>query len=90
MPFPFPILFKQEVQPAECDSPLVRLDYEGPVNPHFSQGFYCGGASGHVYCVALPRAPRRTVEYACGALGRAPVSEAAYPRPSAPPRYETL
>ena len=41
-------------------------------NPHFSPAFYCGGGSGHVYCVALGRAPRRTVEYACGALGRAP------------------
>ncbi len=26
--------------------------------------------------------------YACGALGRAPVSEAAYPFPSAPSRFE--
>jgi hypothetical protein len=42
------------------------------VNPHFSQGFCCCGAARHVYSVALPRAPRRTVEYACGALGRAP------------------
>ena len=42
------------------------------MNPHFSQDFYCGGADGHVYCVALRRAPRRTVEYVCGALGRAP------------------
>ena len=41
-------------------------------NPHFSQAFYCGGGSGHVYCVALGRAPRHTVEYVCGALGRAP------------------
>jgi hypothetical protein len=41
-------------------------------SPHFSQAFYCGGGSGHVYCVALRRAPRRTVECACGALGRAP------------------
>jgi hypothetical protein len=36
--------------------------YGGP-SPHFSQAFYC---------VALPRAPRRTVEYVCGALSRAP------------------
>ena len=42
------------------------------VSPHFSPGFYCGGGSGHVYCVALSRAPRRTVEYASGALSRAP------------------
>src|SRR5512136_616600 len=42
------------------------------LSPHFSQAFYCGGGSGHVYSVALGRAPRRTVEYVCGALGRAP------------------
>ena len=54
-------------------------------NPHFSGAFYCGGRSGHVYCVALRRAPRCTVEYVCGALGRAPCIHA----PSAPPRYET-
>jgi hypothetical protein len=42
------------------------------LSPHFSPAFYCGGGSGHVYCVALSRAPRHTVEYACGALGRAP------------------
>ena len=41
-------------------------------SPHFSQAFYCGGGSGHVYCVALRQAPRRTVEYVCRALGRAP------------------
>ncbi len=41
-------------------------------NPHFSPAFYCRDGSGHVYCVALRRAPRRTVEYVCGALGRAP------------------
>ena len=41
-------------------------------SPHFSQAFYCGGAAGHVYCVALRRAPRRTVKYVCGTLGRAP------------------
>jgi len=45
---------------------------------------------------ALHRAPRRTrrglqlrCRLACGALSRAPVSEAAYPCPSARPRYET-
>jgi hypothetical protein len=32
---------------------------------------YSGSGSGHVYCAALGRAPRRTVEYACAALGRA-------------------
>jgi hypothetical protein len=40
----------------------------GIVNPHFSQAFYSGGVSRHVYCVALCRIPRRTVEYACGIL----------------------
>jgi len=43
----------------------------GDASPHFSPALYCGGGSGHVYYVALGRAPRRTVEYACGALGRA-------------------
>jgi hypothetical protein len=33
---------------------LIGLDYS---SPHFSQAFYCGGGSGHVYCVALRRAP---------------------------------
>jgi hypothetical protein len=42
------------------------------LSPHFSQAFYCGSGYGHVYCVALRRAPRHTVEYACGALRRAP------------------
>ncbi len=41
-------------------------------SPHFSPTFYCGVGSGHVYCVALPRAPRRTVKYASGALSHAP------------------
>jgi len=41
-------------------------------NPHFSQAFYCGVGYGHVYGVALGRAPRHTVKYACGALRRAP------------------
>ena len=52
-------------------SPTVRT-VGAPANPHFSPAFYCGDGSGHVYCVALCRAPRRTVEYVCGALGRAP------------------
>jgi len=49
------------------------------VSPHFSPAFYCGGGSGRVYCVALGRAPRRTVEYACGAFGRAPSTAATNP-----------
>jgi hypothetical protein len=49
----------------------VPLNSAHGVNPHFSAAFYCGGGSGHAYCVALLRAPQRTVEYACGALGRA-------------------
>jgi len=44
----------------------------GNPSPHFSPSFCCGGGSGHVYCVALPWAPRHTVKYACGALRRAP------------------
>ena len=40
--------------------------------PRLYPGFYCGGGYGHVYCVALGRAPRRSVNYASGALGRAP------------------
>jgi len=36
-------------------------------SPHFSQAFYCGVGYGHVYGVALGRAPRHTVKYACGA-----------------------
>ena len=54
---------------------MLRLPHQlcyPPTSPHSSPAFYCGGGSGHVYCVALGRAPRRTVEYACGALGRAP------------------
>jgi hypothetical protein len=43
-----------------------------PVKPHFSPAFCCCGGSGHVYGVALRRAPRHTVQYACGALGRPP------------------
>jgi len=43
----------------------------GAASPHFSPAFYCGAGSGHVYGVALCRAPRRTVEYACGTLSRA-------------------
>jgi hypothetical protein len=52
-------------------SGLIRQLIEDP-SPHFSPAFYCCGGSGHVYCVALGRAPRHTVEHACGALGRAP------------------
>src|SRR5512141_1191947 len=43
-----------------------------PPSPHFSPGFYCGGGYWHAYCVALGRAPRRSLNYASGALGRAP------------------
>jgi hypothetical protein len=54
------------------DKKSIRRRQEENASPHFSPIFYCGGGSGHVYCVALCRAPRHTVEYACGALGRAP------------------
>jgi len=40
------------------------------ITPQFSQALYSGGGFGRVY-VALGRVPRRTVEHACGALGRA-------------------
>jgi hypothetical protein len=56
------------------------------LNPHFSRAFYCGGGSGHVYGVALRRAPRRTVEYVCGALGRAPCIHARLRRLATKPR----
>ena len=46
--------------------------HHGLLALHFSPIFYCGGGSGHVYCVALGRAPRHTVVYVCGALGRVP------------------
>ena len=42
------------------------------VKSYFSPDFYCGGGSGHVYGVALGRAPRHNVKYACGALLCAP------------------
>ena len=41
------------------------------LNPHYSQSFYWSGGSGYVYGVALPRTPRRTIEYAFGVLSRA-------------------
>ena len=50
----------------------IEPDLTGIINPHFSPAFYCGGGSGHVYCVALRRASRQTVKSACEALGRAP------------------
>jgi len=50
---------------------LLIPDPTRALNPHFSPALYCGGGSGHVYCVALGLAPRRTVEYASGALGLA-------------------
>ena len=54
--------------------------------PHFSRAFYCGGSSRHVCCVALRRAPRRTVEYVCGALSRAPCIHARLRRLATKPR----
>ncbi len=62
-----------QVRVVQCSLRLrvvfLRLFYS---YPHFSPAFYCGNGSGHVYCVALCRAPRRTAEYVCGGLGRAP------------------
>jgi len=46
-----------------------------------------GGGSRHVYCVALLRAPRSTIEYACGALGRAPCIHAGLRRLAAAGRF---
>jgi hypothetical protein len=80
------VLFGEEFKMA-----FVKLNCQC-LNPHFSPAFYCGGGSRHINCVALGRAPRHTVEYACGALGRAgwkTARRALYPCPSAPPRYET-
>ena len=68
---------------------LYRWTEKNPqtwASPHFSQTFYCGGAEGHVYCVALPQTPRRTVQVRLRGLQ----SRALYPRPSALPRDETL
>jgi hypothetical protein len=39
---------------------------------------------------ALNRILRHSVKYVCGALNRAPVSEAAYPRASAPASVASL
>jgi hypothetical protein len=42
---------------------LLAQGLEKGLNPHFSQGFYCGGAENHVYRVrmvfmrALPQTP---------------------------------
>jgi hypothetical protein len=70
-------IFENMFRPAEwalaVDDPIVAIEIENEVvNPHFSPDFYYGGGSGHVSSVALGRAPRHTVEYACGALRRAP------------------
>ena len=51
---------------------VIAPDSERIFSPHFSQGFYCGVTEGHVYCVALPQTPRRTIKYASGVFGRAP------------------
>jgi len=61
------------------------LNPEDMLNPDISWDFYCGRAIGHVYCVALVRAPRHIVKYAFVALS----ARALYPRPFARPRYET-
>ena len=52
-------------------APWITGLWPAQLSLHFSPVFYCGGGSGHVYCVALGRAPRHTVVYVCGALGRA-------------------
>jgi hypothetical protein len=68
---------------------LPRVNTIAMASPHFSPAFYCKGRDGHD-CLELHRAPQRTVEYACGALGRAGKAArcALYPCPSSPPRHE--
>jgi len=39
-----------------------RVASQSNPSPHFSQAFYCGVGYGHVYGVALGRAPRHTVK----------------------------
>jgi len=51
---------------------IIARFFRFQASPPFSQAFYCGVGYGHVYGVALGRAPRHTVKYACGALRRAP------------------
>ncbi len=53
----------QNLGPKSSLKPLTRISHGLST---------AAGGSGHVYFVALRRAPRRTGEYACGALGRAP------------------
>jgi hypothetical protein len=49
------------------------------VNQQIEVGLLLAAAAYPGICVAPPRAPRRTVEYACGALGRAGKSSQAAP-----------
>ena len=64
--------FQKSLSDKEVSAIIAELTKRGivAVNPHFSPASYCGGGYEHVYCVALGRAPRRTVKCASGALGR--------------------
>jgi hypothetical protein len=55
-------------EPGETNGGTVDTHVPPAPSPHFSPAFYCGGGYEHVYCVALGRAPRRSVNYASGAL----------------------
>jgi hypothetical protein len=43
-----------------CGLGFIDTDVLIQINPHFSQGFYCGGVTECVCGVMLPRTPRRT------------------------------
>jgi hypothetical protein len=68
----FPFLVSHFLYPADLDFDAVLTESpyaaQYKTSPHFSPAFYCGGGSGHVYSVALGRAPRHTIKYACGAF----------------------
>jgi len=72
MSSPLEMLKEGEPSFARHEFPVFGNVFSVGSNPHFSQAFYCGVAYRHVYGVALGRAPRHTVKYACGALCRAP------------------
>jgi len=63
---------RQPLNPGGLERSFLTAPTRTSPSPHFSQAFYCGVGYGHVNGVALGRAPRHTVKYACGALRRAP------------------
>jgi len=81
------VLAPDPLLPRSCGDPSRRrIPHFLMPNPHFSRAFYCGGGSEHVCCVVLRRAPRRTVEYVCRALGLAPCIHARLRRLATKPR----